>query len=231
MSPLDSFSVDICDAHKDLLLKQSGVYIIQSKQTSKLYVGSTTNFRRRWGAHQRSFINNTCNAIFKNHINKYGSNDLVFSPLKICLNNQAELKQHEQYFLNLLNPQLNIRKQAYDTNPKQGVRVLTNELREKYAKHRRGKKLSELSKAKIRAARAKQIITKESISKAQETRRGYVWVNNPTTSINKRVSVEKYNTYYKNEGYVLGRCMHITDEYRQSQREKTTHVWSSGMRG
>ena len=230
MTPLDNFSADITDKHKDILLRHAGVYVIQSIQTKKMYIGSTTNFRQRWGAHQRSFIHNTCNAILQHHIRKYGADDLLFSPLKICINDQKVLKEAEQTFLDLVSSQFNIRKSAYDTNPKMGVRVMTDALREKYAKHRRGTKLSELTKEKIKAARARQVITKESILKAQKTREGYLWINNPTTTVNKRVTLEKYNTFYKPQGYVLGRFMHITDEYRQSQREKTSRVWSSGVR-
>ena len=87
-----------------------GIYKIESKiKPCRVYIGSAININKRWIRHKTQLKNNIHNnKKLQNHYNKYGVNDLVFSVLQLCNNNelikieQTYLDNNETYF-NILN--------------------------------------------------------------------------------------------------------------------------------
>jgi group I intron endonuclease len=90
----------------------SGIYKIQSKiKPKRIYIGSAVDIRKRVILHLYKLkLKNHHNPILQNHFNKYGESDLMFSILLGCP--KEELINHEQFFLDSLNPTLNICKIA-----------------------------------------------------------------------------------------------------------------------
>jgi group I intron endonuclease len=92
-----------------------GIYKIQSIiKPNRIYVGSSIVMNRRIIDHKHNLrYNKHKNIKLQNHVNKYGLNDLVFSILELC--NENNIIQKEQYYLDLLNPYFNICKVAAST--------------------------------------------------------------------------------------------------------------------
>lgn len=90
--------------------KISGVYKIQSKlKPESFYVGSSCDILHRFGEHKRSYkySRNGCRKLY-NHILKYGIDDMDFTILEECENNREKLLEMEQFYMDSLNPTLNI---------------------------------------------------------------------------------------------------------------------------
>lgn len=131
---------------------QPGIYIIDSFETEKLYIGSTKNLSTRiWNDHYWALENNRhVNNHLQNHVNKYGLNDLAFYIIDICSKN--ELIDLEQWYLDNINKkiQFNITEKADISN---AGRDFSECSRRKMSEARKGKKLSEEHKRKIRRSK------------------------------------------------------------------------------
>lgn len=90
----------------------SGVYKIESKTVlNKRYIGSTSSLRQRWQIHLNNLRKNKHHSVkLQRHYNKYGEDDLFFSVIKCCP--QEELASTEQYFMDCYNPFFNSIKTA-----------------------------------------------------------------------------------------------------------------------
>lgn len=94
--------------------KISGIYKITSiTKPDRMYVGSTIDMKKRWGAHLNDLKNNKHrNKKLQRHYNKYGKDDLIFSIIISC--DKSELKpingivRPEQFFIWAYNPYFNI---------------------------------------------------------------------------------------------------------------------------
>jgi len=90
----------------------SGIYQIQSKiKPERIYIGSAMNIKDRWKVHLRDFKQRGHHSVkFKNHFNKYGESDLIFTIIEPCFS--AFLLAREQYYLDTLKPYFNLCKIA-----------------------------------------------------------------------------------------------------------------------
>lgn len=91
----------------------SCVYRIVSKTTGDCYVGSAKNLgvrRRNHLCQLRQKRHHSPN--LQAHVDKYGLQDLVFAVLLITPYVKAEIREKEQRFMDLYNPQLNHKKTA-----------------------------------------------------------------------------------------------------------------------
>ena len=89
-----------------------GIYRISFKGTSKFYIGSTVSFIKRRSSHKRCLENKTHeNAIMQNTYNKHG--EFEFEVLESierfdCPIYKSLLLAAEQYYIDTLNPYINI---------------------------------------------------------------------------------------------------------------------------
>lgn len=122
-----------------------GIYQIQSKTNpEKIYIGSTVNFRIRKKCHLRELKKNKHHSYkIQKHYNKYGKDDLVFSLLLSC--ERSELLNKEQFFIDSMNPFLNVLKIAGSSMG----RVVSEETRRRISEGNKGKKLSDEARKNI----------------------------------------------------------------------------------
>lgn len=87
-----------------LIPKSPGVYRIICTETSKLYVGSTVNLRKRWGEHRRMLRRNVHSSpLLQRAWNKYGEQSFTFEILELVLVPEL-LTAREQYYFSTLRP-------------------------------------------------------------------------------------------------------------------------------
>lgn len=88
-----------------------GVYVIRRLATDEIYVGSSRNIPTRWGQHRSDL---RCGRHSSAHLqgawNKDGESGFSYSVLEPCA--FSELAAREQYYLDTLRPQLNIKQHA-----------------------------------------------------------------------------------------------------------------------
>lgn len=93
-------------------MKKSGIYKIQSiAEPEKFYIGSSVNIQSRKRQHFSMLKLNKHDATYlQNYYNKHGKESLVFHIIEECC--QEKLTQREQYYIDILNPIFNSRKNA-----------------------------------------------------------------------------------------------------------------------
>lgn len=94
----------------------SGIYIITCIPNGYIYVGRTKqNFNIRWSQHTSDLkYGKHCSPIFQNCFNKYGLHNFSFDVLERC--EGVDLVKREQYWIDLLQPNINISKNATASN-------------------------------------------------------------------------------------------------------------------
>jgi hypothetical protein len=120
----------------------SGIYKIESKTfPEKFYIGSAKDITKRWNGHLYNLLKNKHHSeLLQLHYNKFGKEDLKFSILEECDNNDLINKERE-YFKNF-NPYFNIYKEP--GSPKN--HKFSNEARKNMSDAHMGKKQSEETK-------------------------------------------------------------------------------------
>lgn len=82
------------------------LYYVQNRINGKMYIGQTTmTIQKRWYAHTSRFSH--CK-ILLSAIRKYGKNMFDIVVFKVC-DNKIEADQEEEYWIDLLKPEYNIR--------------------------------------------------------------------------------------------------------------------------
>lgn len=147
------------------------IYKISNNVNSKIYIGSSNNFKRRKTQHLHHLRKETHHSrILQNHVRKYGINTLFFEIIDYC--RDGSLIEKEQFYIDTLNPYFNIRKIAESNK---GLKR-TKEQIEKMKKNRiykKGYKNSKEHNLKIKESKAKNNYkhseeTKEKISKGNK---------------------------------------------------------------
>lgn len=83
-----------------------GIYKIENKINSKVYIGSSNNIKRRWQKHKSLLKHNKHqNSHLQASWNKYGEDNFIFSIVELC--SESSLLEREQYFIDKLNPEYN----------------------------------------------------------------------------------------------------------------------------
>ncbi len=113
---------------------KSGIYLIKNKINNKKYVGSTINFKKRWGQHISALNKNSHdNSYLQKSWNKYGMDNFEFSVIEEVIIN--DLLEREQYYINYYN--VSNRNDGYNLLPTAGNNLgykHTNETKEKMRK-------------------------------------------------------------------------------------------------
>lgn len=148
----------------------TGVYKLVNIKTNKFYIGSGGGKR---GIYQRvrnhiSGFNTGKSHCLKllNSMKKHGIENFYLIVLEKCL--KEECQQKEQYWLDLLNPEYNILKNAY--SPK--GRIISQETRDKIGKAHKGKIITEKHKEQIRKASLGRKLSEETKKKISESHLG-----------------------------------------------------------
>lgn len=89
----------------------SGIYAILNLVNSKLYIGSTKNFYKRWGVHKSTLRNNKHdNEHLQKSFNKYRQINFIF----VIIEHTVDLEIREQFYLDTLKPEYNMKPTAYN---------------------------------------------------------------------------------------------------------------------
>jgi group I intron endonuclease len=161
----------------------SGVYKIQSRiKPERVYIGSAVNIPKRWTDHLYMLAAGKHHSTkLQRHFNKYGKNDLVFSILVGC--NNEDLIVVEQFYIDAYNPWFNILPRAgsmlghkFSDESKRRVkqanqgRVHSEETKRKISEAHKGMRASMQTRAKISVARRN--MSEETKRKIAEAKRG-----------------------------------------------------------
>lgn len=108
-------------------LNVSGIYKITNKLNKKIYIGSSINIFKRWNQHlyKKRTLDITKKQYITRAIDKYGNENFIFEILAVCP--IEYLVKLEQWFIDNLIPEYNIRKIADDNR---GIKH-TEEFRQK----------------------------------------------------------------------------------------------------
>jgi group I intron endonuclease len=89
-------------------MKICGIYKISSlKSLDKFYIGSSVNIKNRWNLHKCRLEKNVHHSpILQAYANKYGIDSLKFEIIELC--NRENILIREQYYIDTLNPYLNV---------------------------------------------------------------------------------------------------------------------------
>ena len=129
-------------------MENSGVYIIINTASHGIYIGSTSNFTRRWRQHKNLLIKNKHkNPHLQNSYNKYGPDVFIYEILEIApVNNLTEAEQQWFDTLRFMGCELYNLRLIQQSNV--GIKLLI-ETKLKMSLSHTGKSLSESHKEKI----------------------------------------------------------------------------------
>ena len=103
-------------------MKVTGIYQIINLDNGKRYVGSAVNIRNRWTCHTKHLMDGThSNTHLGRSWAKHGESAFAFCILE-RVNDPGRLIEREQYWIDKLNPEFNIRKVAQSN---QGLKATT----------------------------------------------------------------------------------------------------------
>lgn len=138
-----------------MTMANTGIYTITHIASGKRYVGSAVNFTQRWAIH-RCLLNKRQHhsPYLQAAWNKYGEAAFEFKPILIC--SRENLLMYEQRCLDGFRTHL--REFGFNGSPKAGSQL--------------GLRHSDASRAKIRAARAKQVFSPETRALWSKNRTG-----------------------------------------------------------
>lgn len=95
----------------------SGVYLVTCLANGRQYVGSSCNIKRRWNEHKTLLKNgHHYNKHWQNAWSKYGAGQFQWSILEIVPPQSKPLTEREQYWIDVLKPELNTAITAFPTN-------------------------------------------------------------------------------------------------------------------
>lgn len=162
-----------------------GIYKIINKINNKSYVGSTSNFDKRWYSHRFRLKNNTHHSSkLQNSVNKHGIENFVFEVIEECP--KELLIEREQHWIEILNSY----NDGYNSTPRAcnngGLadetieklkkihtgKKMSKEAKEKMSKSKKGRKLSEETKEKLRKISKGKKMSEEAKRKMSESKKG-----------------------------------------------------------
>lgn len=144
---------------------KSGIYKISFIGTKWFYIGSATNLQSRKSMHIKQLKDNKhYNKFMQRAFNKHEIDSFVFEIIEYC--KPEKLIEREQYYIDTLNPNINIRKIA-DSN--KGLKW-SNESKIKLSISKTGTKRTEETKQKI-SKNHRRCQTPETIEKMKKARK------------------------------------------------------------
>lgn len=143
----------------------SGIYQIKNNINGKVYVGSATNFSKRWGTHIGLLRKGTHHSRhLQRAYNKYGEDSFSFSVIEY-VTDLSKLVEREQYWLDYYKP---FKNQGYNTAPFAASNIgvfPSKEARRKMAKAQTGRRHSPETLEKIRRSKYREALSKETLAK------------------------------------------------------------------
>ena len=95
---------------------KTGIYILISKSTNRVYIGSAVNLSNRLNDYfQESYLKNRKNTFIVRELNKYGMENFSIGILEYTSSIKKEILLREQYWLDLKISELNILQYATNT--------------------------------------------------------------------------------------------------------------------
>ena len=154
------------------ILNKAGIYLIRCLTNQKVYVGSSTNFRKRKIEHFSTLrTGKHCNPILQSSFNKYGEKCFEFLVIEI-LENKNILTDRELHWINVY--------KSFDSkfgfnikNPVSGT-GLSEEGKRKISESKKGISRTEETRTKMREAHKGKILSEEHRAKLSEVQKGKV---------------------------------------------------------
>lgn len=169
------------------------IYQIKNLVNNKIYIGSTqkeNSYARKSEHFSRLKSNTHNNKHLQSSFNKYGEENFLYEILEeLTLPvDYIYIMNKELFYINNYNPEYNI---ARETKGGKLGRIITKEQKEHLSKLFTCRKVSDETKAKIKLARAKQIITEEHKRKISLSTKGVLKNKGRKQSDKQRANISK----------------------------------------
>jgi len=203
----------------------SGIYMIRSITNGKRYIGSAVNLINREAVHFCSLKrNNHRNRHLQNHYNKYDKADLQFSVIEFC--SQIKLIEREQYYIDILKPEFNIRKIA-DSNFGIKFGTPSEEHKRKIGEGNRGKIVSKETRKKLSEVGKGRVFSEEHRRRISEVKKGW----EPSEETRKKMSENRvginnpfYGKHHSKETKRKLSESHTGMKYSEESKKKMSEV-------
>lgn len=169
-------------------MNESGIYLIVSKiKPYRCYIGSASNFTKRWRCHISSLKRNKHHSRkLQNHFNKYSIEDLTFSIIEECSINNLIIR--EQFYIDSYNPYFNICPLAGRTSgviktPETCRKI--SEAKKGKSSSRKGQNLSQITKDKLRVLNIGKVMSEETKIKIRNSLKGRSFTKEHCDKISK----------------------------------------------
>lgn len=135
------------------MVKNFGVYKIRCIITNEIYIGSTTTpFNKRWSVHRAHLKKgNHRNHLLQDLYNKSGAACFEYTIIEVVKDERSVLDR-EQYYMDLLSPELNIFKYAGSSRG----RVISEQHKKKIKNSNKGRKLTHVHELKSKPTQFKK---------------------------------------------------------------------------
>lgn len=153
-------------------IPQSGIYVIVHIKSSKIYIGQTNDFRKRWRGHKSALLRGEHgNHHLQSAWNKYGEKAFKFQILEHC--SIEQLDEREQYWLDIYIPKGICYNFATDVVAPMRGHPFTEEHRQKISIALKGKPRSEEHCRKLSLAnKQRSPMSDETRNKMSESKKG-----------------------------------------------------------
>lgn len=189
----------------------SGIYQIRNLVNNKVYIGQSINLNTRKRIHFYKLRKNShVNKHLQNAWNKYREENFIFETLLIC--EKEELTYYEQKYVDILNPEYNIRKECVDSN--KGI-FWTEEMKENMSNLQKGKFVSNETRKKISESKKGSNIseeTKKKISMFMASEKNPNIGRKHTEEAKRKMSVAKKGKHTGKEHHMYGK--HWSEEIK-----------------
>ncbi len=176
-------------------MASSGIYLIKNTTSGLSYVGSAVNIHGRWRVHLSDLKNGKHhNKHLQNSFDKHGKDSFSFSIIELC--GKDELVAREQYFIDTLNPEFNFCRVAgscagvkHSAEAKKRMKIAQAWASLTRPAWNKGLKSTDETRAKIKAARALQIMPRgRKFSEEHRKRLSLAKIGKPSWSLGKKFS-------------------------------------------
>lgn len=199
-------------------LEYSGIYRLRSKLNGKTYIGSAILLGKRKNEHFNNLKKHFHeNSHLQHHVNKYGIKDIEYELLELCP--KEKLIEREQYYIDTLNPEFNLAKNA--KSPMLGLHH-SKETRQKISNSHKGKIISEETKAKMKIGQAKKWTLEERLKSSKR----FAGENHPLYGKHhseetkaKIASAHKgkhLTDEHKKKLSIIGKAKHLTEDHKRN---------------
>jgi group I intron endonuclease len=187
-----------CKSELKILKNKSGIYMWYNNITNEYYIGSSINLYNRLNKYYSNYHLSFKNQIIINSLLKYNHSNFSLIILEL-ISNKKDILLREQYYLNLLIPQLNILKLAGNT-----LGYKHNEISKlKISKLKKGTILNEKTKLKISQSLKGRTLNEESKNRMILSLKGRTLDEKTKLKISKSIKGESKIYCYDNNNNLI----------------------------